>query len=103
MNIGIPKERRPFEWRVGLSPAGVEMLTQNGHKVFIEHEAGLEVGFSDAEYEKVGARLVYSGEEAFGRSDLLLKVARPLKEELDWIRPQKHPGRFSALGFCSTR
>ncbi|HEY9151366.1 MAG TPA: alanine dehydrogenase [Anaerolineales bacterium] len=88
MNIGIPKERRPFEFRVGLSPAGVEMLTQNGHKVFIEHEAGLGAGFSDAEYEKVGARLVYSGEEVFGRSDLLLKVARPLKEELDWIRPE---------------
>jgi alanine dehydrogenase len=88
MNIGIPKERRPFEFRVGLSPAGVEMLTQNGHTVYIEHEAGLGAGFSDAEYEKVGARLVYSGEEAYGRADLLLKVARPLKEELDWIRPE---------------
>ena len=88
MNIGIPRERRPFEWRVGLSPAGVEMLTQNGHKVFIEHEAGLGAGFSDTEFEKAGARLVYSGEEVFGRSDLLLKVARPLKEELDWIRPE---------------
>ena len=88
MNIGIPKERRPFEWRVGLSPAGVEMLTQNGHKVFVEHEAGLGAGFSDAEYEKVGAQLVYSCEEIFGRSDLLLKVSRPLKEELDWVRPE---------------
>jgi alanine dehydrogenase len=88
MYIGIPKERRPFEFRVGLSPAGVEMLAQNGHKVFIEHEAGLGAGFSDAEYEKAGARLAYSGEEVFGRADLLLKVARPLKEELDWIRPE---------------
>jgi len=88
MNIGIPKERRPFEFRVGLSPAGVEMLTQNGHKVFVESEAGLGAGFNDVEFEKAGARLVFSGEEVCGRSDLLLKVARPLKEELDWIRPK---------------
>ncbi len=87
MYIGIPKERRPFEFRVGLSPAGVEILVQNGHKVFIEHEAGLGAGFSDTDYEKVGANLVYSTEEAFGRADLVLKVARPLQEELDWLRP----------------
>ncbi len=87
MNIGIPKERRAFEFRVGLSPAGVEILTHNGHTVFVEHEAGVMAGFSDAEYEQAGARLVYSTEEAFGRADLLLKVARPLKEELDWLRP----------------
>ena len=88
MNVGIPKERRPFEFRVGLSPAGVEILAQNGHKIFVEHEAGLMAGFSDAEYEKAGARLVYSTEEVFGRADLLLKVARPMKEELDWLRPR---------------
>src|SRR5574341_1319447 len=87
MNIGIPKERRPFEFRVALSPAGVEILTQNGHTVFVEHEAGVTAGFSDADYEKVGARLVYSPEEVFGRADLLLKVARPLREELEWFRP----------------
>ncbi len=87
MNVGIPKERRPFEFRVGLSPAGVEILVQNGHKVFVEHEAGIMAGFSDADYEKSGARVVYSAEEVFGRSDLLLKVARPLKEELNLLRP----------------
>ncbi len=87
MDIGIPKERRTFEFRVGLSPAGVEILTQSGHKVFVEHEAGVGAGFNDAEYEKAGARTVYSTEEVFGRPDLLLKVARPLKEELDWLRP----------------
>lgn len=87
MDIGIPKERRPFEFRVGLSPAGVEELNRSGHKIFVEHEAGMGAGFSDTEYENVGAQIVYSTEEAFGRADLLLKVARPLKEELDWIRP----------------
>jgi alanine dehydrogenase len=86
MNIGIPKERRPFEFRVGLSPAGVEILTQRGHTVFVEHEAGAGAGFADRDYERAGARLVYSTEEAFGRADLLLKVARPLQEELDWLQ-----------------
>lgn len=87
MNIGIPKERRPFEYRVGLSPAGVEILTQSGHQVYVEHEAGIGAGFDDRQYETAGARLVYSAEEVFVRSDLMLKVARPLKEELDWLRP----------------
>lgn len=87
MNIGIPKERRPFEYRVGLSPAGVEILSQMGNHLFVEHEAGVGAGFSDQEYEKAGARLVYSGEEIYGRADLLLKVTRPLKEELEWMRP----------------
>jgi alanine dehydrogenase len=87
MNIGIPKERRPFEYRVGLSPAGVEILTLNGHHVYVEHDAGVGAGFSDQEYEKAGARIAYSSDEAFGRADLLLKVSRPLKEELDWLNP----------------
>lgn len=87
MNIGIPKETRPFEFRVGLSPAGVEMLTQSGHTVFVEHEAGAGGGFSDASYQTAGAKLVYSHEEALARGDLVLKVARPLQDEIDMLRP----------------
>ncbi len=87
MNIGIPKERRPFEFRVGVSPAGVEMLTQRGHQVYVEHEAGVGAGFSNLEYEKAGARISYSADEVFGRADMLLKVARPTKEEIEWLRP----------------
>ncbi len=87
MNIGIPKEIRPFEFRVGLSPAGVEILTQHGHTVYVEHEAGIVAGFSDRDYEKAGARLAYSAEEVFGRADLLLKMARPLRSELEWLKP----------------
>jgi len=54
MNIGIPREKRPFEYRVGLSPAGVEILTQKQNQVYVEHEAGIGAGFSDQEYEKPG-------------------------------------------------
>jgi alanine dehydrogenase len=87
MNIGIPKERRTFEFRVGLPPAGVDILKQRGHSIFVEHEAGVGAGFSDEEYERAGARIVYSPEEVFGRADLLLKIARPIKEEIEWLRP----------------
>lgn len=87
MNIGIPKERRPFEFRVGLSPAGVEMLVQHGHTVYVENEAGLGAGFSNQEYQKAGATIVYSPHEVFGRADLLLKIARPMQNEIEMMRP----------------
>lgn len=86
MDIGIPKERRPHESRVGLSPAGVASLTQAGHRVFVEHDAGEQANFRDADYERAGATIAYSAAEVFGRADLLLKVARPLEDELDLIR-----------------
>ena len=72
MNICIPKERRPFEFRVGMTPVGVQMLVEQGHTCYIGHDAGLGAGFSDLEYEKAGARTVYSAHEIFGRADLLL-------------------------------
>jgi alanine dehydrogenase len=86
MNIGIPKERRPFEYRVGLTPAAVKMLVEHDHTCYIEHHAGLGAGFSDQDYEQSGGRIVYSAHEVFGRADLLLKVARPLFDELEWMR-----------------
>lgn len=85
MNICIPKERRVFEFRVGMTPTGVQMLTRDGHTCYVEHEAGLGAGFNDLEYEQAGARLVYSSHEVFGRADLLLKAARPTQEELEWL------------------
>ena len=87
MNICIPKERRPFEYRVGLSPMGVEILIQNGHTVFIEHDAGQGSGFPDSEYEKMGAKIAYAVDEIYGRAELLLKIARPLDDELDMLQP----------------
>ena len=87
MNIGIPKESRPFEFRVGLSPAGVEILANQGQVIFVEHEAGVLAGFSDQQYQKSGANIVYSPHEAFGRAELVLKLARPVQEELQWINP----------------
>ncbi len=87
MNIGIPKESRPFEFRVGLPPAGAEILRQQGHTIFVEHEAGVGAGFGDHEYQQAGANIVYSTHEVFGRADLLLKVTRPTQDEIELLNP----------------
>lgn len=86
MHLAIPRERRPDENRAGLTPAGVELLTGDGHTCYVEKGAGLGAGFSDADYARAGAGIVYSGEEAYGRADVVLKVARPTAEELSWLR-----------------
>ena len=88
MNICVPKERRTFEFRVGLTPGAVQMLTKEGHTCYVEHNAGVGAGFSDQEYESAGARIVYTPHEVFGRADLLCKVARPTYEELEWLRSE---------------
>jgi len=87
MNICIPIERRDSEYRVGLTPAGVKLMTEAGHTCFIESKAGLGSGFSDYDYQQAGGQIIYSGEEVYGRADLLLKVARPTIQELNWMRP----------------
>jgi alanine dehydrogenase len=87
MDIGIPRERRADENRVGLTPAGVELLTASHHHCYVEKGAGLGAGFTDEDFAKAGAKIVYSGDESYGRADLVVKVARPTAEELHWFRP----------------
>lgn len=89
MNISIPKERRPSEYRAGLTPAGVRLLTEHGHLCLVEHNTGRGVGFSDDDYATAGALIVYSGEEVYGRGDVILKVARPTLEEIAWLVPEQ--------------
>jgi len=88
MDIGIPRERRPFEYRVGLPPAGVNLFKKFGHTVYVESKAGEGAGFTDEDYTRAGARVVYTAEEAFGRAGLVLKFARPLRGELDMMREE---------------
>ena len=75
MDIGIPKERRDLEMRVGLTPYGVKLLTESGHACYVECGAGEGAGFSDRDYERAQGRIVYSTEEAYLRSDMVLKVS----------------------------
>lgn len=86
MNIGIPRECRTDEHRVGLTPAGVALLTGAGHKCSVEKDAGRGAGFADQDYERAGARIVYSPEEVYGRSELVLKVEGPTAQEIDQMQ-----------------
>lgn len=90
MIFGVPKELPPFidtpEYRVGLSPMGVQELKLYGAEVYIETKAGEEAGFTDGDYEKAGGTIVYSKEEAYRRADVVLKVRRPQQEEYSYIK-----------------
>lgn len=90
MNFGIPKELPPFkeipEYRVGFSPMAVRELLLSGAKVYVESGAGEGAGFSDEDYMKAGAEVVYSKEEAYRRADIVLKVRRPQQEEYSLIK-----------------
>ncbi|HIE24844.1 MAG TPA: alanine dehydrogenase [Anaerolineales bacterium] len=97
MIIGIPKEIRPHEYRVGLSPAAVQILCDNGHTCFVEDQAGRGAGFRNIKYEKAGAKIAFSPEEVFGRADLLIKMARPMKHEIEWLRPNSAISAFMHL------
>jgi len=89
MRIGILKETHLEEKRVALTPAGVKLLVDHGHQVFIEKDAGLQSRFTNEEYEKVGASLVYSAEEAINRSELVLKVAPLTEDEALKLNPEQ--------------
>jgi alanine dehydrogenase len=83
MNFGVPKEIREQEKRVGMTPAGAHALVREGHKVFIETNAGGGAGFTDAEYLQEGAQIVYTPEEVWGRADVVLKITPPQAPEYE--------------------
>lgn len=80
MRIGIPRENVGGERRVGLTPQAVSLLADAGHRVFVESGAGEGAGYGDEAYREAGAELVYGQEEAFGRAELIAKIA-PVGEE----------------------
>ena len=77
MKIGIPKEIKNNEYRVGLTPFSVHELVKNGHEVFVEHNAGLGIGFDDNSYEKVGASILPTAGDVFSTAKLIVKVKEP--------------------------
>jgi alanine dehydrogenase len=85
MNIGIPKEQTSRERRVALNPAGVQSLVEAGHAVFLEAGAGALARYSDEEYERVGAKIVYTANEVFKRASIVLKVSPPTLEEYSLV------------------
>lgn len=86
MIIGIPKEIKNNENRVGMTPAGVSELSKRGHTVYVQHEAGTNSGFSDEEYIAAGAQILPTIEDTYAIADMIVKVKEPIAPEYGLIR-----------------
>src|SRR5260370_3522353 len=86
MLVGVPKEIKDSEYRVGLVPSAVRELTRSGHDVLVETNAGLGAGLTDADYRSVGAQIVPDADQIYARSELIVKVKEPLAPERKKLR-----------------
>ena len=87
MLIGVPKEIKNNEYRVGLTPASVRELIANGHKVLVQNNAGTAIGLDDAQYQAAGAELVAAAADIFKRAEMIVKVKEPQPVECAMLRP----------------
>ena len=87
MRIGVPKEIKPYEHRVGLVPASVREVVAHGHDVIVQAGAAERQGITDADYVRVGAKIVPGAEDAFAAADLVVKVKEPQPREIAMLRP----------------
>ena len=81
MKIGIPKEIKQGEYRVGMTPAGVSELIKHGHSVFVQQTAGEMSGFKDDDYLRVGAVILPTMEDVYATADMIIKVKEPIEPE----------------------
>ena len=86
MRIGIPRELKPREGRVGLIPAACVELVRGGHEVFVEHGAGEKSGYSDQHYRDVGVDVLPTADELFAKSQMIVKVKEPIEPDLERLR-----------------
>jgi alanine dehydrogenase len=86
MRVGVPKEIKIHEYRVGLVPAAVRELVESGHEVLVQTGAAAGIGFADADYQRVGAKIATSAEEVFEKADLIVKVKEPQPQECARLR-----------------
>jgi len=89
MLIGVPKEIKNHEYRVGMVPASVRELIQHGHKVIVEHNAGIGIGFTDDDYQAVGASIKETAAEIFAQSEMIIKVKEPQAQERAMLREEQ--------------
>ena len=87
MRIGVPKEIKNHEYRVGMTPAAVRELTARGHEVFVETHAGEGISLHDEMYTKVGAKILKTADEVFASADMIVKVKEPQAVEIKRLRP----------------
>lgn len=86
MIIGVPKEIKIKENRVGLTPEGVKKLIKHKHKVYIEHNAGLGSGFKDSDYIKAKAKILPNAKKIYSKTDMIIKIKEPLEKEFNLIK-----------------
>ena len=86
MKIGVPKEIKPQESRIGLTPDSVKVLISNGHEVLVENNGGFEAGFYNDQYKNVGAKIIDKAEDIFNDAEIIVKVKEPLSNEVKMIR-----------------
>ena len=86
MKIGIPKEIKPQENRIGLTPESVKVLVSDGHEVLVENNGGYEAGFYNEQYKSAGAKIIDSASDIFNDADIIVKVKEPLLNEVKMIR-----------------
>ena len=91
MIVGVPKEIKNHEYRVGLTPSSVKELTTRGHAVLVQANAGAEIGLSDEEYVAAGATIVATAKEIFERAEMIVKVKEPQPVECAMLRPGQIP------------
>lgn len=87
MIVGVPKEIKNHEYRVGMTPSSVRELTSRGHQVLVQKNAGTEIGLTDEQYQAVGAELVDTAQEIFARAEMIVKVKEPQPVECAMLRP----------------
>ena len=87
MLIGVPKEIKNHEYRIGLTPAGARELVGHGHQVIVQRDGGKAIGLTNEMYEKAGATIVDTPEEIFKRADMIIKVKEPQPGECAMLRP----------------
>ena len=86
MRIGVPKETKIQENRIGLTPESVKVLTSNGHEVLVENNGGYEAGFYNEQYKNCGAKIVNQASDIFNDSEIIVKVKEPLENEIKMIK-----------------
>ena len=86
MKIGVPKEIKTLEFRVGMTPAGVHELVDDGHDVVVEKNAGAGIGVTDADYEAAGATVLAEAVDIFATADMIVKVKEPQLNECAMLR-----------------
>ena len=86
MKIGVPKEIKPQENRIGLTPESVKSLVSNGHEVLVENNGGHEAGFDNDQYKIAGAKIVNDAQDIFNDSEIIVKVKEPLSNEVKMIK-----------------